>query len=33
MKEFRKIHQFIVFAVNTPIQLAISEFMKNDSNE
>jgi len=32
MKEFRKIHQFIVFAVNTPIQLAISEFMKNDSN-
>lgn len=32
MNEFRKIHQFIVFAVNTPIQLAISEFMKNESN-
>ena len=32
MKEFRKLHQFIVFAVNTPIQLAISEFMKNESN-
>ena len=32
MKEFRKIHQFIVFAVNTPIQLAISKFMKNESN-
>jgi methionine aminotransferase len=30
--EFRKIHQFIVFAVNTPIQLAISEFMKNENN-
>ena len=30
--EFRKIHQFIVFAVNTPIQLAISEFMKNEEN-
>ena len=30
--EFRKIHQFIVFAVNTPIQLAISEFMKSEEN-
>jgi len=30
--EFRKIHQFNVFAVNTPIQLAISEFMKNEDN-
>ncbi len=30
--EFRKIHQFIVFAVNTPVQLAISEFMKNENN-
>jgi methionine transaminase len=30
--EFRKIHQFIVFAVNTPIQLAIAEFMKNENN-
>ncbi len=31
-KEFRKLHQFIVFAVNTPIQLAISEFIKNEDN-
>lgn len=32
MKEFRKLHQFIVFTVNTPIQLAISKFMNNESN-
>ncbi|MDY0084235.1 MAG: methionine aminotransferase [Ignavibacteriaceae bacterium] len=32
MKEFRKIHQFIVFAVNTPVQLAIAEYLKDDSN-
>ncbi len=31
-KEFRKIHQFVVFAVNTPIQLAIATFMKDVSN-
>jgi len=31
-KEFRKIHQFIVFAVNTPVQYAISEFIKNTEN-
>ncbi len=30
--EFRKIHQFVVFAVNTPIQLAIAEFLKEDKN-
>ncbi len=29
MKEFRKIHQFIVFTVNTPIQHAFAEFLKN----
>ncbi|MBT3208668.1 MAG: methionine aminotransferase [Bacteroidetes bacterium] len=29
MKEFRKIHQFVVFAANTPIQLAIAEFLDN----
>ncbi|RYY36350.1 MAG: aminotransferase class I/II-fold pyridoxal phosphate-dependent enzyme [Sphingobacteriaceae bacterium] len=29
-KEFRKIHQFLVFAVNTPMQYGIAEFMKND---
>lgn len=28
-KEFRKIHQFVVFAVNTPAQYAFSEYMKN----
>ncbi|MDT3696652.1 MAG: methionine aminotransferase [Ignavibacterium sp.] len=31
-REFRKIHQFIMFAVNTPVQLAIAEFLKDDSN-
>lgn len=30
--EFRKIHQFNVFCVNTPIQLALGEYMKNDEN-
>jgi methionine aminotransferase len=28
MKEIRKTHQFINFAVNTPIQLALAEYMK-----
>ncbi|MFZ1518177.1 MAG: methionine aminotransferase [Ignavibacteriaceae bacterium] len=32
MREFRKIHQFVVFAVNTPIQLAVAEFMQTESN-
>ena len=27
MKAFRKIHQFVVFAVNTPIQLAVADFL------
>lgn len=27
MKEFRKLHQFIVFTVNTPIQHAIAEYL------
>lgn len=27
-KEIRKTHQFIVFAVNTPVQMAIAEYMK-----
>lgn len=30
--EFRKIHQFNVFSVNTPIQLALGEYMKNDDH-
>lgn len=32
MKEFRKIHQFIVFAVNTPIQHAYADFMNNEKH-
>jgi len=28
-KEFRKVHQFVVFAVNTPAQYAFSEYMKD----
>ena len=28
MEEIRKTHQFIVFSVNTPIQLALAEYMK-----
>jgi methionine transaminase len=31
-KEFRKIHQFVVFAVNTPAQYAFAEFMKEKKN-
>src|SRR5690606_12558830 len=29
MKEFRKIHQFMVFSVNTPLQLAFSTYLKS----
>ena len=29
-QEFRKIHQFLVFAVNTPMQYAIAEYLKNE---
>ena len=28
MVEFRKVHQFLVFAVNHPIQLALADFLK-----
>ncbi|WP_207425649.1 methionine aminotransferase [Pedobacter sp. SYSU D00535] len=28
MSEFRKVHQFLVFSVNTPMQYAIAEFLK-----
>jgi methionine transaminase len=28
-KEIRKTHQFLTFAVNTPVQLALAEYMKN----
>jgi methionine aminotransferase len=27
--EFRKVHQFVVFAVNTPVQHAIAEYLRN----
>lgn len=32
MAEFRKVHQFNVFAVNTPVQYALSDFMKDEKN-
>lgn len=28
-KEFRKIHQFTVFSVNTPVQFALADYLKN----
>ena len=31
MSEFRKVHQFLVFSVNTPMQHAISDFLKDKS--
>ncbi|MCH8904525.1 MAG: methionine aminotransferase [Bacteroidetes bacterium] len=30
MKAFRKVHQFIVFTCNTPIQYALAEFLKKE---
>lgn len=32
MREFRKVHQYNVFTVNTPVQLALAEFMKTPEN-
>lgn len=32
MTEFRKVHQFLVFAVNHPLQLALADFLKDQSN-
>ncbi|WP_428329576.1 methionine aminotransferase [Mucilaginibacter sp.] len=32
MQEFRKVHQFLVFSVNTPIQYAITEYLKNENH-
>jgi len=29
MKEFRKVHQFVVFAVNTPMQYAVAEYLQD----
>ncbi|MBU3926778.1 MAG: methionine aminotransferase [Bacteroidetes bacterium] len=31
-KEVRKVHQFMVFAVNTPIQYAVADFLKDPDN-
>lgn len=31
-KEIRKAHQFITFSVNTPVQLALAEFLMNPDN-
>lgn len=31
MAEFRKVHQFLVFSVNTPMQYAIADFMTGNS--
>lgn len=32
MAEYRKVHQFVVFTVNTPIQYAVAEYLKNPDN-
>ena len=32
MVEFRKVHQFLVFSVNTPVQYAISDFLRDEKN-
>jgi len=32
MKEFRKVHQFTVFCTNTPVQLAIADFLEDSAN-
>lgn len=32
MREFRKSHQFVVFTCNTPVQHAISDFLKDEKN-
>lgn len=32
MNEFKKLHQFIVFSVNTPVQYALVDFLADDSH-
>jgi methionine aminotransferase len=32
MAEFRKVHQFLVFAVNHPLQLALADFLEDKNN-
>ena len=31
MKEFKRLHQFIVFSVNTPVQYALAEYMRDEN--
>jgi methionine aminotransferase len=31
MQEFRKVHQFLVFSVNAPVQYAIAEYLKDEN--
>jgi len=32
MSEFRKVHQWVVFAVNTPIQMAMAEYLNDEDH-
>ena len=32
MKEFRKVHQFVVFTCNTPVQCAIADYLEDPNN-
>lgn len=32
MTEYRKAHQYIVFSCNTPIQMALADFLKEENN-
>ena len=32
MHEFRRVHQFLVFSVNAPMQAAIAEYLRNENN-
>ena len=32
MSEFRKVHQFMVFCVNTPVQYALADYMSDKNN-
>ena len=32
MREFRKVHQFLVFSVNTPLQVALAAYLKNEEH-
>lgn len=32
MEEFRKVHQFMVFSVNTPMQYALAEYLQKDES-